>query len=220
MLDELLENVFVGYINNKKAGNLPLWTKPVVVETEDIEDRVFDIRDNKGQDGSIKCVEGSGDATYFNGDEDHQYVLRFIFYEKYINQFRTFKDDGKIDQDWTKDWCRPDYLAFDTTCEKRCMIIHELSSGNIRNKRQDGKKQLLKTVVVLNRIPAIKAFFEQYSGRCFCILSARGCVDVTPHNMADSFMEIYHKLPDPIPIPNSTITKNGFKAFETKVVKL
>lgn len=220
MLEELLKTVLVEHINSSRAGNLPEWTTPAEVSTEDIDDKVFDIRDMKGVEGSIKCLEGNGEATYYNGDESHRYVLRFIRYEDFINQFRTYKEDGKINQDWTKNWSRPDYMVYDTTEEKRCMIIHELSSGNIRNKRQDGKTQLLRTVVALDKIPAIKEYLKQFDGKCYCFLSANGCVDATPHNLADSFMEIYQKLPDPVPIINSSISKRGFLAFETKVVKL
>ena len=100
------------------------------------------------------------------------------------------------------------------------MIIHELSGGEIRNKRKDGRTQLLKTVIALEKVPAIKNFLSQFNGRCYCYLSAKGCVDVTPDSMADSFMAIYDKLPDPVPISNSSITKRGFQAFETRVVKL
>ena len=111
-------------------------------------------------------------------------------------------------------------MAYDITEEKRCVIIHELSSGDIRNKRKDGQIQLLNTVLTLCKVPTIKFFFEQFEGRCYCFLSARGCVDETPEGMANSFMEIYQNLPEPLPINNSAISRRGFQAYETRVVKL
>ena len=220
MLEELLKTVLLNVINNSKAGHLPNWTVIPEVKTEDIDDKVFGIRDLRGAEGSINCVPEDGEATYFNGDDVHRYVLRFIRYEDFENQFRTYKADGKIDGDWTKGWSRPDYMAYDLTEAKRCMIIHEVSGGEIRNKRQDGRTQLLKTVIALDKVPAIKSFLSQFNGRCYCYLSAKGCVEVTPDNMADSFMALYEKLPDPVPISSSSITKRGFQAFETRVVKL
>lgn len=220
MLEELLKTALRNAINSSKPGHLPDWTTTPIVKTEDIDDKIFGIKDLRGAVGTIKCSKDDGEATYFNGDDSHHYILRFIRYEDFINQFRTFTADGKIDGDWTKGWSRPDYIAYDLTDEKRCMIIHELSGGEIRNKRKDGKTQLLKTVIALDKEPAIKTYLSQFYGKCYCYLSAKGCVDVTPDSMADSFMTIYNKLPDPIPIQNNAIAKRGFQAFETRVVKL
>lgn len=220
MLEDLLKGAMLNYINQHRAGGLNVWATTPTVVTEDISDKVFDIRDVRGTGGSIKCNPRSGDATYYNGDDQHQYVLRFIHYEEFVNQFRTYKGNGQIDKDWTKNWSRPDYMAYDISDEKRCMIIHELSQGNIRNKHKDGRQQLLNTVLTLSKIPAFQSFLNEFQGRCYCFLSAQGCVEATPDGMADSFMEIYQKLPDPLPINNSSITRRGFQAFETKVVKL
>lgn len=219
MLEDLLRSDLLAFINSNRAGNLPEWSTPAVVIYEDIPDKFFDIRDVKNVDGSIKCDFGNGEASYFNGDEGHSYLLRFIRYEEFVNQFRIHQADGSF-QDWTRGWSRPDYMAYDISENKRCFIIHELSSGDIRSKHKDGKMQLLKTVVALCKIPSMKQFFNTFAGRCFCFLSARGCVDATPMGMADSFMDIYNKLPNPLPIDNKSITNRGFLAFETKVVKL
>lgn len=220
LLEDLLSTALLRYINQKKAGDLPQWTGQPDVQTEDVDDKVFGIRDVKGTKYSIKCDPRIGEATYYNGDDQHQYSLRFIRYDEFVCQFRTCDKEGKIAQDWTKNWSRPDYLVYDISDQKRCVIIHELSIGKIKNKRQDGKIQLLNTVVMFSKIPEIKAFLNQFEGRCYCFLSADGCVDSTPMGMADGFMEIYQQLPDPIPINNNSIIKRGFQAFETKVVKL
>ena len=111
-------------------------------------------------------------------------------------------------------------MAYDVSGQKRCMIIHELSQGNIRSKHKDGKTQLLNTVLILSKIPEFQSFLNEFQGRCYCFLSAQGCVEATPDGMADSFLEIYQKLPDPLPINNASITRRGFQAFETKVIKL
>ena len=220
MLEDLLKSAMLDYINQHKSGDLDTWETVPEVVTEDIRDKVFDIKDVKGEGVSIKCAPHTGDATYFNGDEQHQYVLRFIRYEKFVNQFRTYRDNGQIDKDWTKSWSRPDYMAYDVSGQRRCMIIHELSQGNIRNKHKDGRQQLLNTVLTLSKITDFQEFLNKFQGHCYCFLSAKGCVDATPDGMADSFMEIYGKLPDPLPINNTAITRRGFQAFETKVVKL
>lgn len=220
MLEDLLRGAMLGYINQHRSGNLEEWSTTPTVVTEDIPDKVFGIRDVKGTSNSIKCAPHTSEATYYNGDEKHQYVLRFIRYEEFINQFRSYKENGQIDKDWTKNLSRPDYMAYDVSGQKHCMIIHELSQGNIRNKHKDGKKQLLNTVLLLSKIPEFQSFLNEFQGNCYCFLSAQGCVDVTPNNVADSFMEIYKKLPDPLPIDNFSITKRGFKAFETKVIRL
>ena len=220
MLEDLLKSAMLDYINQHKAGNLEEWATTPTVATEDISDKVFDIRDVKGTENSIKCAPQTGDATYYNGDEQHQYALRFIRYEEFVNQFRTFKENGQVDKDWTKNWSRPDYMAYDVSGQKRCIIIHELSQGNIRNKHKDGKTQLLNTVLILSKIPEFQSFMSEFQGRCYCFLSAQGCVEATPDGMADSFMEIYQKLPDPLPINNASITRRGFQAFETRVIKL
>lgn len=206
-------------INQKKAKNLPDWVTPPTVNFEDFPDKVFDIRDTKGQAVSIKCNPHSGEATYFNGDDEHTYVLRFIRYEEFIDQFRTYSSSGAISSDWTKNWSRPDYLVYDITDQKRCVILHELSSGSIKNKKRDGVIQLLNAVRMLDGIPEIKSFLDGFNGR-YCYLSAKGCVDFTPSGMADSFMDIYRLLPDPLPINNTSISSRGFLAFESKVVKL
>ena len=220
MLEDLLKGAMLDYINQHKAGNLDAWSATPTVIFEDISDKVFDIKDVKNTGGSIKRAPHTGDATYYNGDEQHEYVLRFIHYEEFVNQFRTYKENGQIDKDWTKKWSRPDYMAYDISGQKRCMIIHEISQGNIRSKHTDGRQQLLNTVLTLSKIPEFQSFLNEFQGRCYCFLSARGCVDATPDGMADCFMEIYQKLPDPLPINNTSITRRGFQAFETKVVKL
>lgn len=218
-MEDLLKTEMLGYINAKRPKDLPEWTITPVVNSEDIQEKVFDIVDLRGYVGTIKRSEGQGEATYYNGDDQHLYLLCFVKFEEFLNQFRIYNQSGQIEKDWAKRLSRADYLVYDKATTKRCFIIHELSSGSINNKRKDGKIQLLNTVRMLCEMPNIKGFIDTFNER-LCFVSARGCVASTPMGMADDFMEIYRHLPDPLPINNSSITSRGFLAFESNVVKL
>lgn len=220
MMEELLKIDLLGYINAKRPENLPEWTAEPVVQTESISDKVFDIVDLRDGGGTIKRPVGAGEATYFNGDDRETYTLHFVRYEYFINQFRTFDGSGRIIGDWGKGMSRPDYLVYDSGESKQYFIIHELSSGTIKNKRKDGKLQLLNTVRVLCEQEHIWDYIQHTFKNLLCFISARDCVGATPSGMADGFMEIYKHLPEPIPFHNATIEKRGFHAFESKVVKL
>lgn len=216
-MKELLKSEIVKYLNMHRSKILEEWKKEPEIQTETISDRIFDIVDLRGKQGSIKCPQGEGEATYFNVNN---LSLCFIKYEDFINQFRTYNDRGQIEKDWTKGICRPDYIAYDSGEEKKYFIIHELSSGDIASKHTDGRIQLLNTVLLLFSQKEIKNTLKNDFKERLCFLSAKGCVEATPNSNADSFMEIYKHLPDPIPIHNKAIEKRYFKAFETKAIKL
>lgn len=216
-MKELIKRELHEYINSHRSGNLEEWKDNPVIISEVISDTVFDIVDLRGKEGSIKCLQGEGEATYFNIDG---LPLCFIRYEDFLNQFRTYTKDGKIEGDWSKGMSRPDYIAYDSGAEKKYFIIHEVSSGNIANKHTDGRKQLLNTVFLLCSIKKINDILQgDFKGR-YCFLSAKGCVKSTPNGNADSFMEIYNLLPDPIPIKNKAMEKRNFKAYETNAINL
>lgn len=219
MLEELLNTDFFAYINEHRPGNLPEWEQEPIVQEELIDDSVFDIVDMRGHAGSIKREQGQGEATYYNGDGTYRYALRFVRFEEFVNQFRTFRENGQTENDWTRGMSRPDYMVYNTGENRSVFIIHELSSGDIRSKHTDGRKQLLTAVVILSKIPSIRDYVGSFARR-LCFLSAKGCVDTTPQGMADSFLEIYRHLPDPLPINNKSITNRGFEAFESNVIKL
>ena len=216
-MKELIKSELFKYINSHRSGNLEEWNNPVEVLTEVISDSIFDITDLRGESCSIKREIGKGEATYYNSEN---LSLCFIHYEDFINQFRQYDVNGKIEKDWTRGISRPDYIAYDTSDNKDFFIIHELSSGLIRNKQKDGKLQLLNTVRLLTSLKKINDVLQNDFKERLCFLSARGCVEYTPNGNADSFMEIYKKLPDPLPINNKLIEKHNFKAFETKAIKL
>lgn len=78
----------------------------------------------------------------------------------------------------------------------------------------------MNTVRLLTSQKAINDVLQNEYKERICFLSVRGCVEYTPNGNADSFMEIYKQLPDPLPINNKAIEKLNFKAFETKAIKL
>lgn len=199
----------VQVINQKRKGTLPEYTVEPDVITEDIGDKIFDIVDEKGTTGSIKRAAGQGTATYFNGDKQHTYNLRFIHYEKYLDQFG----------EWTKGIGRADYIAYDQSESKTYFIIHELSDGKAGNKLPKARTQLFKTLHLLFEAPGIKAFIDSFNSK-MCILTTGSAPIATPNGIADGFNQIYYELPDPIPINARQITNRKFKAFETRNVKL
>ena len=89
-MESLMKKDLVEVINRQRSGTLAEYTAEPNVITEDIEDKVFDIVDGKGTTVTIKRNAGEGTATYFNGDEQHVYKLRFIRYEDYLNQFEKW----------------------------------------------------------------------------------------------------------------------------------
>lgn len=84
-MESLMKKDLVEVINRQRSGTLDEYIAEPNVITEDIEDKVFDIVDGKGTTATIKRNVGEGTATYFNGDEQHVYKLRFIRYEEYLN---------------------------------------------------------------------------------------------------------------------------------------
>lgn len=219
-IEDILKTEFVDYINSRCSKDLPKWTESPIVLNETVSDKVFDIIDLRNESGDIKKVQGEGDATYFNGGENKTYILCFIMYEKYLNQFKIVDAPGEKEKDWTKGMKRADYLVYDKGEDKEYFIVHELSSGSIKNKRKDGKIQLLNTVLDLYKQSSIKSLLNTYKQR-LCFLSAKGCVTTnTPYSIANSFMEIYKLLPEPIPFHNVALERRGFKAFESNVIRL
>lgn len=217
-MEELMKTEWLAIINRKRNGTYPEWTSEPVVQTEDTFEKIFDIVDTKDLGDPIVRPENTGTATYYNGDEDHRYHIRFIKNEDFFNQFRIVDDSGKV-RDWAKEMSRPDYIAYDVLNERVFFIIHELSVGNIQSKKAKAMNQLLYMVKMLYEAPLSRQFCESFKER-LCYVSASGCVTETPFNMADSFMEAYKNLPEPLPLNNKSIERRGFKAYQTNVVKL
>lgn len=212
MICRLLTTDAVAEINSTRPGDLPgPFPGPVNVPTEDIRDAVFDIVDVKGVGGSIKRAPHSGTATYIN---QNRYLLRFIRYEEYLNQFRL-----NFELDWSKGMSRPDFIVY-TPENNSHFIVHELSEGSIKSKRKKAVLQILNTLRFFHRIPSIRVFIDTFRSRQ-CFISADGCPEVSsPMGMADGFMAVYASLPDPLPIHNQSIERMGFLAYETNVADI
>ena len=216
-MEKLLSTELLNYINQKRSPLLEEWKKIPDIQTELISDKIFDIIDLRGKQGSIKISQGKGEATYFNSRE---LPLCFIKYEDFLNSFRIHDENGKIINDWAKGISRTDYLVYDTSENKYYFIIHELSIGDISNKYKDGKLQLLNTVRLLCSLTEVNNVLQNDFKERLCFLSAKGCVKNTLNGMADSFLKIYKQLPDPIPIHNKSIENRNFKAYETNAIKI
>lgn len=217
-MEELMKKEWLAIINKKRNGAYPEWTLEPVVLTEDTFEKIFDIVDTKDVGDPIVRPENKGTATYYNGDEDKRYHIRFIKNEEFFNQFRVVDEYGKI-MDWTKGMSRPDYIVYDISDERVFFIIHELSEGSIQSKKSKAMNQLLNMVRMLNEAPQSCNYCESFQKR-LCYVSASGCVTETPFNIADGFMEAYKNLPDPLPLNNKSIENRGFKAYQSNVVKL
>lgn len=217
-MEDLMKTEWLAIINKKRNCTYPEWTVEPEVLTQDTFEKVFDIVDTKLAGDPIVRPENTGTATYYNGDDSHQYKLRFIKNEEFFNQFQVPDGNGKI-KDWAKGWSRPDYIVYTFSGERTYFIIHELSEGSIRNKRSKAMRQILFMVNLLYENSASRQYCESFQKR-LCYVSASGCVTETPFNMASSFMEAYNNLPDPLPLVNQTIEKRGFKAYQSNVIKL
>lgn len=87
-MEELMKTEWLEVINAKRNATYPEWKATPHVETEDTTWKVFDIVDTKDMGDPIVRPHNKGLATYFNGDENHSYSLRFIKSEEFMNQFR------------------------------------------------------------------------------------------------------------------------------------
>lgn len=214
MIVSLLQSTILAAINDRRSGALKTpYPVQATVFYEDISDNVFDIVDVKGIGGSIKRAPATGTATYFNGNGPRRHELRFIRYEEYLNQFNTPQGD------WAKGMSRPDFIVH-TLDSQDYFIIHELSEGAIGSKKHKAVIQILNTVRFLSKIPDAKDYLDSFRER-LCYVSANGCVGIeSPQGMANGFMAIYDKLPDPLPINNQSLERMGFSAYASNVVKL
>lgn len=219
MMEELLKGELLTIINSKRNKTLPEWDKPVEVYVEDTDEKIFDVIDTKATSGSMFVAQGEGQTTYFNGSEDSLHHLRFISYERFLNQFRVPVDaKNGIFKDWAKGLARPDYMCY-TKGEDKYFILHELSEGNVENKRKKARGQLVNCLLMMKHSQMLMTYLKKFEHR-LCILSAQGCVECSPMGMADGFNEIYNNIPDPVPMKCVTFERLGFEAYETKAVKL
>lgn len=218
---ELLKNEFLDVINAMRRGDAPEWITTPHVRFEDIADYTFDVDDPKNNVQTIKCSFGTGTASYVNGKSNNTYQLRFVCYDDYLHQFVFDDGIGHADKSILKQHTRmADFIVYDTSENNVWIIIHELSKGDVNNKRNRGRVQLATTIEMLNRSKNIKKFIENFTNK-WCVLSARDeRVLHTPCGMADAFMNAYTILPEPMKFQFGAMKRLGFWGYETSKVIL
>ncbi len=223
MLENLLKTDFLEIINSAsvRRGDAPKWTVTPQVRIEDIADHTFDVDDSKNDTTTIKRSFGQGTASYVNGDSDSPYHLRFVCYDEYMHQFVFDDGNGHLDKSMFKQHkSMADFIVYDTSEKRVWIIIHELSTGNINNKRGKARAQLTYTLDLLCRSESIKKFIKNIPNK-WCVLSARDNRKLqTPNGIADAFMNAYNILPEPTKFQFGAMTRLGFTGWETSKVIL
>ena len=221
MVEELLKTEFLEIINTVRRGDAPEWTETPQVRTEDIADHTFDVDDPGVNRNTIKRPPGCGTASFINGSPQSPYKLRFVCYDEYLHQFVFDDGQGHSAKSFFKQHTRmADFIVYDTSENYVWIVIHELSTGSVNNKRGRGRVQLSTTLEMLCRSKRIKAFVSCFTNK-WCVLSASDeRVLTTPNGMADSFMNPYSILPEPTKFQFGAMKRLGFWGYETSKVIL
>lgn len=223
MLENLLKTDFIDVVNSApvRRGDAPIWTKIPQIRVEDVADFSFDVEDPKNDSTTIKRAFGEGTASYVNGKPDNPYVLRFVCYDEYMHQFVFDDGEGHPNKSMFKQHKHmADFIVYDTSDNHVWIIIHELSTSDVCNKRGTAKLQLSYTIDLLCRSERIKNFIKDIPNK-WCILSARDeRVLQTPSGMADAFMNAYEIIPKPLKFQFGPMKRLGFIGYETSKVIL
>lgn len=221
MVEDLLKTDFLEVVNAVRRGDAPEWTATPEVRTEDIADYTFDVDDPKEDENTVKRALGNGTASYVNGTPNSPYKLRFVCYDEYLHQFVFDDGQGHKDKSIFRQHTRmADFIVYDTSESHVWIVIHELSKGDVNNKRGRGRVQLSTTVDMLCRSKSIKEFFDSFSNK-WCVLSASDeRVLNTPNGIADSFMNAYSIMPEPTKFQFGAMKRLGFLGYETSKVIL
>jgi len=205
-MENLLKTSLLSYLNKQRPGNVAP-VSSVGVSHQDTSETLFDIVDIKGIGGKIFRNYSEGQASYTN---ERGLMLRFIEFERFMN------DLGDV----SKNRRRPDYLVY-THDSKEYFVIHEISTGSIRNKRTDGRHQLENTVELFGKIPVIKKYLESFKERICCLSGMEGKIEIPMSiDFMGGFNDIYDILPDPEPINSKKCDKLGFKCYISHNVKI
>lgn len=220
MLEDLLKTKFLAVINDMRRSTAPKWTSEPQVRVEDVANHTFDVVDPKDDAQTLVRPLGGGTTSYVNGTPESPYRLRFVCYDEYLHQFVFDDGQGHPETSMLKDHTKmADFIVYDTSEDHVWLVIHELSTGLIKNKRNVARLQLSSTVNMLCKSPEVKAFIDGFSHKS-CIVSANDERVLTPNGMADAFMEAYTVQPDPIEFNYGVINRFGFRAFETSKIVL
>ena len=219
-MEQLLKKEFLEVVNRLRRGNAPVWTAEPTVRVETIEEHTFDVDDPKDDSCTVKRDLGHGTASYVNGSMETPYRLRFVCYDEYLHQFVFDDGMGHSSMNLLKDHTRmADFIVYDTGASRVWLVVHELSTGSVDNKRGRARIQLSSTLNMLCQSPEVKEFIEGFKYK-WCVLSARDERVLSPHGMADAFMEAYTVQPEPLEFNFGVINRFGFRAFETSKVIL
>jgi len=207
-MENLLKTSLLPYLNKHRPGNVaPVSESTVNVSYQDKSEKLFDIVDIKDIGGTIFREYTEGQASYTN---EHSKALRFIEFERFMNDLGDVSKNRK----------RADYLVY-TLDSKDYFVVHEISTGSIRNKRKDGRHQLENTVELFGKIPVIKKYLGSFTERICCL---SGMDDKTKDpvsiDLMGGFNDIYDLLPDPEPINSRKCLKHGFKCYISHNVKI
>jgi len=168
----------------------------------------------------------ANNIIYFNKDEgfaafenQNQYEILVINYEKYINLFRAFQQGRE----------RCDFILF-TFLNNEYFILSELtdtkpqyvtdfiSSGVMKEgKGRKAKSQLLKSLIDLTAVPAINSFVDSFSNKRCCFFSKQAEVPVNapdPLTATESFNSLNTLLAEGVQMPNQEIESIGFTYWE------
>ena len=220
MIERILKTDFLNVVNESCRHDAPPWGVEPFVRTEAVKQHAFDVDDSSGDAQTIVRPFENGTASYINGKPNKPYSLRFVCYDDYMHQFVFDDGKGHAHVSLFIDGVRmADFLVYDESDGRKWFVVHELSKGELKNKRSRGRIQLSATLNMLCKCPAMKEFIDGFRNKR-CILSAHDERVLTPKGMADAFMEAYTILPEPIEFNYGVINRFGFKAFETSKVIL
>lgn len=213
---DLLKKDFLDVINSMRRGDAPKWTITPHVRAEDISEHTFDVDDPKDREDTIKCEFGHGTSSYVNGKYEHTYKLRFVCYDEYLHQFVFDDGMGHNDKSMFKQHSRmADFIVYDTSEKHVWFVVHELSKGDVKNKRGRGRVQLATTIDMICRSEKIRKFVDSFDNK-WCVLSARDERFLhTPNGMADAFMAAYSIIPEPTKFQFGAMKRLGFCGYET-----
>ena len=204
-MKDLLSTQFVSHLNNRKdIDEAEKATVPTEVPAQTTNAEVFDLLDK--EENFFQPI-GVGSVTYHN--PSHLEIV-VVNYEKLLNDLPEIV---------TKNLKRPDYIVFDSEKDDKYIIINELSQGKPVSKRNDAKYQMSNAIKILMEVPDIQEWINKRPYR-WCVFSCRNTFPETPEGIADAFGLNGKNLPERIELKFQPITKAGFTAFETDVIRL
>lgn len=219
-MDNLIRQEIAGIINKIQRNDAPQYFGDEgEMLTQETSMHTFAIVDSLNNPQIITNFD-CGTANYINGKNNDTYTLKFISYDDYLHRF--VYDDGKGNRQKSRlrDGIKvADYIVYDTSQEKKYVIIHELSTEASEKKIRVARKQLSDTLNQLYKSEEIARFLDSFENK-ICYLSARDGRGVQTGGLADGFMTVYAILPEPSKFNFGQIGTHHFEAYESSVVKL